>query len=111
MKNVIDTDYKFFSCTHGPKIKVFCPKDLLNRQDERSTEKKVKSIKPLCSRNCARLVLIIRPFFLIHLPKKPLDTFFFSDLDSIWCNVIYCMLYLTMVITVGFVFYSEVTML
>lgn len=32
MKNVIDTDYKFFSCIHGPKIKFLCPKDLISRE-------------------------------------------------------------------------------
>lgn len=39
--------------------------------------KKVEYIKPLCSRNYARLALINKTFVLTHLPKKPLHTFFF----------------------------------
>lgn len=111
MKNVIDTDYKLFSCIHGPKIKVSAPKTLYTEKMREVQGKKVSYMKPVCSRNCARLASINKAFILVHFPKKPLHRNFFSDLDSIWCNVISCMLYLIMVITVGFVFYSDVTML
>lgn len=93
------------------KYKVSAPKSLYRGSTREVLGKKVKDIKPVCSRNCAKLALIDETFVLIHLPKKPPHNFFFSDLNSIWCNVIYCMLYLIMVITVGFLFYPDVTML
>lgn len=101
----------FFSCIQDPKIKGFCHKELIDRQGERRIGKKVKDIKPVRSRNCARLALIGEAFILTHLPKKPSQRNFFSDFNSIWCNVVYCTLYLIMVITVVFVFYPDVTML
>lgn len=101
----------FFSWIQGPKIKGFCHKELIDRQGKRRIGGKVKDIKPVRSRNCARLALIVEAFILTHLPKKPPQRNFFFYFNSVWCNVVYCTLHLIMVITVGFVFYPDATML